>query len=611
MRLAVAAVLVAMAGLPGGARADGWGGYQVLMWQDRTAAQWRGLARLGFTGGKVTASGGAVDAKGLALLKAAGVKFYLENLATDFYSAYHRWSPGRSVTWLFDEARARHRADPSDPAPFIREPSLSDPNWLAAVPERLERAVRQEPGALFYNLGDETGIADLAAAWDFDRGPMALAAFRGWLRGQYADLAALNREWGTGFAGWDDVVPEGTDQAVAKVGDNFAAWCDFKGWMDEAFAGAIRAGAAGVRRGGAGALAGLEGGQVPGWGGYDYALLAPAVDVMEIYDFGEALDLATAFNPNLIPLRTSFGRGAAEAHAAWRHLLHGGRGMVVWDEADDVVGADGLPLPRGREIGALVQALAAVAPRLGAASPDAVAVLSSQASFRVQWLLDRRAGDHDWAARDAEREYDDSAWRASRRVMVRHLAALGVQPRFVSSAMLEQGVLGGAKLLLLPHAIALSDQEVAGIEAFRAGGGTVLADTEPGLFDGHGRRRAAAPLPGVPHPQGIRPQGQEDVGQAAAMAGLLKAAGVEPRVQMLTPDGSAAPGLEARWFEGAQGRVLAVQAAEPWTAPPRLMLRFAEPVVVQDIRHGRVWPAGQSIMVEMDGIEPLVLLLGP
>ena len=74
------------------------------------------------------------------------------------------------------------------------------------------------------------------------------------------------------------------------------------------------------------ALAGLEGGQIPGWGGYDYSLLAPAVDVMEIYDEGNAVELARAFHPNLVSLRTSFGTGPREVHAAWRHLLRGGRG---------------------------------------------------------------------------------------------------------------------------------------------------------------------------------------------------------------------------------------------------------------------------------------------
>lgn len=55
-------------------------------------------------------------------------------------------------------------------------------------------------GPLFYNLADEAGIADLAAAWDFDFSPASLAGFRAWLRTQYRDLNALNRQWSTSFA---------------------------------------------------------------------------------------------------------------------------------------------------------------------------------------------------------------------------------------------------------------------------------------------------------------------------------------------------------------------------------------------------------------------------
>ena len=142
-------------------------------------------------------------------------------------------------------------------------------------------------------------------------------------------------------------MPELTDTAMRRTDDNYSAWADFKAWMDVAFARAVQAGTEAVHQADPTALAGLEGGQIPGWGGYDYSLLAPAVDVMEIYDEGNAVELARAFHPNLISLRTSFATGPREVHAAWRHLLRGGRGMIVWDERNDVVQADGEPGPRG------------------------------------------------------------------------------------------------------------------------------------------------------------------------------------------------------------------------------------------------------------------------
>ena len=575
-----------------------WDRFQLLMWQDHDAARMQGLAAMGFTGAKLRATGGTVDPAALALRRASGMPYYLENIATDFYAAYHRATPGKAVNWLYEDARARYRAN--DPAAFLRVPGLSDPAWLARIRDRLDTLVRAHAAdrPLFYNLGDESGIADLAAAWDFDMSPASLAGFRTWLRGEYGNLAALNRQWGTALGSWDDAMPDTTDTAIRRVDENFSAWSDFKAWMDVSFARAVRAGTDAVHAADPAARAALEGAQLPGWGGYDYRLLAPAVDVMEIYDSGEALDLAMAFNPRLVPLRTSFGAGPREAHAVWRSILHGGRGMVVWDERDDIVQPDGTPGPRGRDLAALRARIDAAAPLLSGAAPepDPVAVLYNQSSFRVRWLLDRQAGDRDWAARDAEREYDDNAWRAARRVLVQRLAQLAVQPRFVSDEMLPGLYASGVRVLFLPHAIALSDAEVAGIKAFQSAGGTVLADTEPGLFDGHGRRRDRPPLPGLPRPLPVRGDGEEtSPATLAALAALLTQAGAAPRAVMTGADGQLATGIEGRWLRGPAGLVLALQAARPWGAGGSLAVNIG----------------GTSRTLVLDPVEPLLLPIEP
>ena len=158
----------------GAAAAGPFDQYQLIMWQERTPVQLDGLKRLGFTATKLRATGGEIDAAELAKHEASGLPWYLENIATDFYAPYHRYVPGRSVTWLFDQAKARRRADPADTSVFVREPGLSDPAWLAKVTGRVERLVRSNK-ALFYNLADEPGIGDLAAAWDADTGPSSLA----------------------------------------------------------------------------------------------------------------------------------------------------------------------------------------------------------------------------------------------------------------------------------------------------------------------------------------------------------------------------------------------------------------------------------------------------
>ncbi|MBV8915441.1 MAG: beta-galactosidase [Acetobacteraceae bacterium] len=468
---------------------------------------------------------------------------------------------------------------------------------------------------LFYDLADEAGIGDLAAAWDADISASSLAAMRDWLRTQYPSLAALNAQWGKNFAAWDEVVPELTDEAMRRTDGNYSAWADFKAWMDVAFARAVRTGTDAVHQADPDALAGLEGLQLPGWGGYDYSLLAGSADVLEVYPTGHALDMVRAFAPRTIPLRTSFGAGPYEWHAAWQHLLHGGRGLIVWDEADNVVAADGSPGLRGRDLAAMVAALRQVAPEVLASQPeyDAVGVLISQASFRTSWLLDHRLAGAAWSDRDAAREYEDNAWLASRREILERLAGIGVQPHLLSSAMLEAGALGreGIRVLFLPHAIALSAQEASEIAAFKAAGGTVLADTEPGLFDQHSRL-LAAPLPAgvVTVPEAMQRTGVAPTpGTLEGIAALLRAAGIVPRAVFRSPVGAAAPGLDVRWLRQGESELLAIQAVTPYAAPPEIDIELAAPARVRDLRRGGEAVESTRFKVALDPFQPTILSL--
>ncbi len=601
------------------AHAERWPEFELLMWQEQSAARLAGLARMGFTGTRVHGSGGRVDPAATALRRELGQRWYLENIATDFYATYHRWTPDRSVTARFDDAKARRRQNPADSSVFVREPSLSDPAWLGAIQARLADVVRSQvpDRPLFYNLADEPGVGDLAAAWDADIAPASLDGMRAWLRTQYPDLDALNRQWGTSFADWPAVQPELTDAAMARTDDNFSAWSDFKAWMDVAFANALRAGTDAVHRADPTALSAIEGAQVPGWGGYDYGRLAGAVDVMEIYDFGNAPELARSFDPALITLRTSFSAGLREVHANWRNFLRGNRGIIVWDEADTVVADDGNPGPRGRELAGLVAEFRAIAPALWAAAPrtDPVAILYSQASFRTRWMLDHRIKGAAWSDRDAEREYDDNAWRAARRQAAGRLAELGVAPRWLSSQGVEAGALRDAvlRVLVLPHAIALSEAEVVEIRGFAARGGVVLADTEPAVFDGHGRRRATPALQGVARLfQPLRPDAEPSApSMLAPLAALLTTAGAGPGLTLLGPDGEVAAGVDVQRFENGGVTIVGLQAASPWGAPGLVTLKLPSAAFVHDMRTPGPVQHTDHVTVALDPITPTILALSP
>ncbi len=504
-----ALLLVAL--FAGGAGPAPWRSFHVILWQsDRDAAALAAAKALGVTDGRIFASRSEpVDTAGLrreaAPLEAAGLGFYVENIATDYYSAYHRFFPNHPPTWEMDKLRALRRVSPHDPALFRRQPGFEDPAWQSRIAGRLAATVGVF-GAVprYYNLGDEAGIADLASAWDFDTAPSSLARFRQWLRHRYGNVTALDRAWGAHETRWARVQPELTDAALARTDGNYTAWSDFKAFMDARFAAAVARGTRAVHRANPRARSALEGMQPTGWGGYNWARLAGSADVFEIYDFYGSLATARGFDPHAVLLTTSFA-GPREGWHLWREALRGIRGVVIWD-SPSIVAADGKPSARGDALAPAFHALTGALGRRLIAAPEPAApvgILISQESFRLGWLLARRTalaagGKHDWAQRSSGDEDEDVT--PGRRALVdllRSLAARGLRPVMLTDAMVAHGGLRGLRVLAMPQVLALSNAAGAAIRGFVAAGGKVAADIVPGAYSGRGRKRAVPLLADV------------------------------------------------------------------------------------------------------------------
>lgn len=476
-----------------------WRGFQIIMWQTQTPRQYETLHGIGVTAARIQADRQgetpASAAQKATPLIHAKLRPYIENMATDFYSAYHRWTPHKPPNWRFVRLQRDFAKNPTNPRLLIRRPGLSDSHALGIIENRLTKTVRVYAPyrPIFFNLGDETGIADLSAAWDFGFSNSSLAAMRIWLRQQYGTLSALNAEWGTRFVRWHDVRPPMTTQAMASPDENYAAWSDFKHWMDIAFSRAIKAGTQAIHLGAPWGRSAIEGAQMPGWGGYDYTLLAPAVDVMEVYDAGNNLAIAKSFNPDLVTLTTLDWGDPDALHQAWREFLRGTRGMILWDPEHHFVNADGSLGPDGRRARPFFAEMhRGLGPLILHSEPVVapIAILYSPASFRIQWMLDHRELKNAWAMRGAAKENEDDAVRAARRHVLRLLARLGLTPRFVSEHQIATGLLqrAGYKMLILPQTLALSYRSADAIHTFVSQGGTLVTSGKTAWFDGHGRR---------------------------------------------------------------------------------------------------------------------------
>ena len=249
----------------------------------------------------------------------------------------------------------------------------------------------------------------------------------------------------------------------------------------------------------------------------------------------------------LIPLRTSFEDSAAERHAAWSAFLHGVRGTIVWDDDGSIVGADGQPSARARALAAQTREFQALAPLVWATVPhrDAVAIVVSQESFRIGWLLDRQPEGGHWWERDAEREGGPNAWRTAREQAAGPLFGQGLNPVWLATAdVIPEAV----EVVVLPHTLALSDAELSALSG------------------------------------------------PAAVVRVTDAQGL-------------ATGLVVQLLDGADGQLVAIQSAQPGQTSRALTVELRQAAEVTDVRTGQVFGRTQTIVITLDAIDPTILRL--
>jgi hypothetical protein len=108
---------------------------------------------------------------------------------------------------------------------------------------------------------------------------------------------------------------------------------------------------------------------------------------------------------------------------------------------------------------------------------DGVLVHYSMPSVHAAGVLGRHES--------GEAKEEGTSFTANRDGWVSLLDDLGLSFRFVAAPQIEAGKLRGARVLVLPYSLALSDREAAEIRAFVESGGLVLADAQTGIFDEH------------------------------------------------------------------------------------------------------------------------------
>jgi len=617
-----------------------WWDYMVIMWQGGSAEHFAKLQEVGVNAGK---SGESSVALPESLLK-ENLRWYVENIATDFYAEYHRYRKDRPYNWSLLQAKELYKKNPDGKDGLKRYPSFSDTAWLSKIHDRavLSAKTYSPYRPIFYNLADESGIAELAGFWDFDFSDHSLEAMRDWLKERYGTLAALNQQWGSHFSTWNEVTPDTTREAMKRTDENYSSWSDHKEWMDISFAKALKVGVDAIHSVDPQAYVGIEGAQMPGWGGYDYARLSATLDAMEPYDIGNNIEIVRSLNPRLAFVTTAFATGPWEKHRVWYELLHGSRGHIIWDEKNDIVPADGSIGTRGKDVAPYWNELRAGIGALlinSQREANPIGIHYSQSSMRVDWMNAQRPKGDAWMERMSWTERKDSSFLRLRNSYCRLIEDEGLQYKFVAYDGVERGDLwrDGYRIFILPRSIALSTAEAHALVAFVKQGGVLIVDGDAGTYDEHGRRLEKSSLSEVfenrnlagrvIHMNALDYDRQRVLGTGAELhAAMGKAAsgtGIEPKFHVIDAAGKQATGIETHVFRNGGAYIvgllsnppievdelgpLKVQSHKLFSQERKIRLVPPEDFYAYDVRNHRTLGKVKTVPLTLDPYEPAVI----
>jgi hypothetical protein len=336
---------------------------------------------------------------------------------------------------------------------------------------------------------------------------------------------------------------------------------------------------------------------------------------------------------------TAFAQGPWEKHRVWYELLHGGRGLIIWDDKNGFIAKDGAVGDRGREvapyydeirngIGALLINSTRVA--------DPIAIHYSQASMRTEWLLAQKPKGDAWVLRrSSSDERRDNDFLRLRESWCRIVEDLGLQYNFVAYGQVEQGELirRGYRVLILPRSSSLSAAEEREINAFVGQGGSVIADGQPGKFDEHSRKlekpfsgKVAQAAGDTLNYHQNRLIGKE--GPVLEMARqLFAASAVRPEFTVTDATGAHPVGVELHLFRNGGVTIIGLltnpelrvdelgppefKSNDRFAKPRTVKLTLPEEMYVYDVRASKPLGKRRDVTVALDPYEPAIFSATP
>jgi len=389
--------------------------------------------------------------------------------------------------------------------PNVRTPCLNNPEYLAGVRHRTLR-IAELFGKMCsrdYLMDEETSFAGVARKWD--GGEVCFCAhcqahFRGYLKKEYGSLAAVNAEYATRHASFDEI--RGVPLAGVMGKPNlYPLWADYRMAMDSVHAEFFALLRDTLREKVPDARVG------DGFTCTDSCIAGEAGDAWKL---SRVQGIQAPYFGYLRRIRADFARpGTLVAFAGgwgnvtrcgkvfqsvhqWRSLFEG---CNFFNEyyGDTIEGFLSHDLTEHKPAAHITAQLREIKRGIGKMLAESdrqhsgVALLYSMASIH-HWVLTKAGDGEDIWSR--EMQHNMYAW-------IRLLDDLNGQCRHISYAQLSDGILArdtSFKVLVLPRSQALSPAEIKAIKEFVKAGGTLLADLRPGVSDGHCKPYGKPPL---------------------------------------------------------------------------------------------------------------------
>lgn len=507
-----------------------WKDYQVIMWvgdsiyRDRTKTPlfFQRLKEMGVTAVSIYGDRDPLFAK------TNGFNYYVENIVNRGLCL--KWN-SKVTDWdKFIRGWMTMRSEDA----FIRDYCLDDPQWRKWATGEMQRVVSKNKNfaPLAYDIRDELSVTISANPFDYDFNPIALNSFRQWLKQKYGTLEALNKQWETMFASWDEVKPFSTDRIKNRMSSgkalpqgspdwqalqrlkfdpvaarkeptrwNFSPWRDFREYMDISLASALDEIRLASHNVDPSTPVGIEGTQMPhAFGGYDLWRLSSVLDWVEPYDIGNSREIFGSFMPGKLFVTTVFEKETLPAsRRLWHLLLLGDRGCIIWWSEDflDWKSENLNPTAKALALKPVFEELKSPLAKLymdAERAKPSVAFLYSQPSIQVDWLLESTVDGNTWVRRYSSYEASHNRMAKVRNSWLKAFQDNGLAVEFVSSADLTNKIIMDRySILVLPTALAMSDAEIKSVIDFLNSGGKkqklVFCDGCPGLFDEHGKLR--------------------------------------------------------------------------------------------------------------------------